>query len=156
MYESQYILVIFQLSHRRPITKLKLFPYNVSCNVAVDNGTYGQHCRDVQHSIRKDCQKFGTNCQQFGTNCQHGSYCQHCQHCLGVQHCISQDCCRRLILPDFPGGAFEVLSPPSQPPGQCTTHKDKKETEKQKSNREFGLTLVCFLSLTDFDCTIKL
>ena len=27
----------------------------------------------------------------------------------------------------------------------------KKETEKQKSNREHGLTLVCFLSLTDFD-----
>ena len=27
----------------------------------------------------------------------------------------------------------------------------KKETEKQKSNREYGLTLVCFLSLTDFD-----
>ena len=32
------------------------------------------------------------------------------QYCLGVQHCISQDCRRRLILPDFPRGAFEVLS----------------------------------------------
>ena len=56
------------------------------------------------------------------------------QYCLGVQHCISQDCRRRLILPDFPGGAFEVLSPPSC--GQCTTYKEEQGRKgKQRENK---------------------
>ena len=63
------------------------------------------------------------------------SVCQRGTQCLGVQHCISQDCRRRLILPDFPRGAFEVLSPPSCG-GQCTTHKRRRRKRKKGDEKE--------------------
>ena len=61
------------------------------------------------------------------------------EQCLGVQHCISQDCRRRLILPDFPRGAFEVLSPPSCG-GQCTTYKRRRKRKKggRKGRKQGG------------------